>query len=172
MLSSETNRLTAAMDGRAEIVEYLLTIRQAMRHGLRTRVDHRPLLSSSRTLFAYLRASMAYETVEQLRVLYLSTRNELIADEIAAIGDVASVAIDADHIARRARSLGSGGVILSHNHPSGDHTPSRSDVTHTLAFALSVLGYGVRLVDHVVVARSGISSLRALGLLEPGALCA
>lgn len=165
MLTASPERLMRVTRGDAAAVGALTFLRDAIDHTLRAEVINRPHLATWDSLLDYLRASMAFGLIEQVRVLHLNTRNLLVADEVMFSGTIDESALHIREIIRRALELGSSGIIVVHNHPSGDPTPSRADidVTRKLAHAGSRLGIAVH--DHIIVATEGYSSLRAMGLL-------
>jgi DNA repair protein RadC len=113
----------------------------------------------------YLTSAMAFEPREQFRVLYLDKRNNLIADEIMHWGTVDHTPVYPREVLRRAIELHATGCVLVHNHPSGDATPSRSDIDMSKQ-VVEVCGLlGIAVHDHVIIARDGHSSLRGLGIM-------
>jgi DNA repair protein RadC len=144
---------------------YLATVRAAALRMLQGRIKHRPVLSSWSAVLDYLRAAMAFERREQFRVLFLDKRNHLIADEIQQTGTVDHTPVYPREVLRRAIELHATAIVLVHNHPSGDATPSRADIemTKQIAQACNVLAIPVH--DHIIIAKQGHSSLKALGLL-------
>ena len=124
-----------------------------------------PVLGDSRAVMDYLFAAMAHEPVEQLRVLYLNTRNCLLFDETVVEGSINIAPIYPREIVRRSLEVGATALILAHNHPSGDPRPSREDIRVTRLVAAAADALDIRLHDHVIVARSGWTSLRAAGYL-------
>lgn len=109
---------------------------------------------------------MGHDVRERFRVLYLNARNELLLDDETAVGTVDAAPIYARDIIGRGIEVGAVSLLLVHNHPSGDCQPSRQDVAMTLALADLCTGVAMTLVDHLVVGRDEIHSLRALGLLD------
>ncbi len=132
---------------------------------LRNDVAERPVLGSWQALLDYLRADMAYLHVERVRVLHLNSRNMLIRDENMGDGSIDQAAIYTREVIKRAMELGSAALILVHNHPSGDPSPSKQDIeiTRQIVEAGKRLGIGVH--DHIIIGAQGHSSLRAQGLL-------
>jgi DNA repair protein RadC len=108
---------------------------------------------------------MAHEPVEQLRVLYLNTRNRLLLDETAIEGSINVAPIYPREIVRRSLEVGATALILAHNHPSGDPKPSGEDIRVTRLVAAAGGALDIKLHDHVIVARSGWISFRAAGYL-------
>lgn len=117
-------------------------------------------------LINYLRAAMANETEEQLRMLSLDTKNQLIADEVLMRGNVDSVPLHPRKVAKRALELEATKVILVHNHPSGDHEPSREDIQMTRRIKTALSPLGVTLNDHIIIGRNGHASLRKRNMLS------
>ncbi|ADM08739.1 DNA repair protein RadC [Parvularcula bermudensis HTCC2503] len=125
----------------------------------------RPVLSSWDKLLAYVRAQIAYETVEQFRVLYLNAKNVLIADEVHGSGTVNQTPVYPREVVKRALHLDASALILIHNHPSGDPTPSTADIKVTAQLVAAAATVGVTVHDHLVIGREGHASFKSLGLL-------
>lgn len=136
-----------------------------MLHALRRDLDARPLISTWQALLDYLHADLAHRHVEHIRVLYLNSRNRLIRDELAATGTVDECPVHIREIIARAIDIGAASLILSHNHPGGDHTPSRADIDLTRYLILAGKHLGIAVHDHLVLSASGHASMRALGLI-------
>jgi len=131
----------------------------------KTRVLGRPVLSSWAALIDYCAASMARSPTEEFRVLFLDRKNMLLADEVQSTGTIDHTPVYPREIVKRALELGASAVILAHNHPSGDPTPSRADIEMTRDVADAAKALKITVHDHVIVGRSGHSSFKALGLL-------
>jgi DNA repair protein RadC len=132
---------------------------------LRSKVVAAPVLSSWQALLDYLHADMAHRTIERVRVLHLSSANTLIRDELVSEGSIDQAAVYVREVIRRAIDLGSAAIILVHNHPSGDPSPSKQDIALTRDIVEAGRHLGITVHDHVIVGAQGHSSLRALGLL-------
>jgi DNA repair protein RadC len=128
-------------------------------------VHNRPVISSWRQLIDYCRASMAYAKVERFRLLYLDKKNTLIADEVQQSGTIDHTPVYPREVVRRALELGASAVIMVHNHPSGDTTPSKADIEMTREVARAAEPLGLTVHDHVVIGRQGHTSFKSLGLL-------
>ena len=128
-------------------------------------VARRPVISSWSALLAYVKTALEHEAREQFRVLFLDKRNQLIADEVMNRGTVDHAPVYPREVVRRALELSASALILVHNHPGGDPTPSAADIdmTRQVVEAARALRIGVH--DHLVVARHGVASFKALGLL-------
>lgn len=132
---------------------------------LKGEIVARPVIGSWQALLDYLHAAMAHRMTESARVLHLNSRNMLIRDELVSEGSVDQAAIYVREVARRALELGSAAIILVHNHPSGDPSPSRQDIALTKEIVSALKPFGIQVHDHVVIGATGHASLRALGLI-------
>jgi DNA repair protein RadC len=144
---------------------YLATVRAAALRMLQGKIKDRPVMSSWSAVLDYLRATMAFEPREQFRILFLDKRNQLIGDEIQQTGTVDHTPVYPREVLRRAIELNASALVLVHNHPSGDPTPSEADIemTYRIVRACDVLGVAVH--DHLIVAKQGHASLKGLGLM-------
>ncbi|MFL0413299.1 DNA repair protein RadC [Sphingomonas sp. 179-A 2A2 NHS] len=132
---------------------------------LQAEVAARPVLGNWQALLDYLRADMAHHAIERVRVLHLNTRNMLIRDEVMSEGSIDQAQVHVREVIRRAIDLGSAAIILVHNHPSGDPSPSRADIDITRAIVEAGRGLGIAVHDHLIIGTSGHVSLRAKGLM-------
>jgi DNA repair protein RadC len=130
-----------------------------------TRVLGRPALSSWAALLDYCAAAMARSQKEEFRILFLDRKNVLIADEVQSSGTIDHTPVYPREIVKRALELGASAVILVHNHPSGDPTPSKADIEMTREVVDAAKALRIAVHDHVIVGRSGHASFKALGLL-------
>lgn len=165
VVSAPAHRL-AKVDGVGEAVICELKVVEAAAHRLsQARIRRRPVLSSWDALLEYCRATMAHRATEQFRVFYLDRKNTLIADEEQAAGTVDHVPVYPREIVKRALLLDASALILVHNHPSGDPTPSQADIAMTAEVAAAAGALGMVVHDHVIVGRARELSFRAEGLL-------
>jgi len=125
----------------------------------------RPVISSWTSLVAYVRVALQHEPREQFRVLYLDKKNQLILDEVQNRGTVDHAPVYPREVVRRALELSASALILVHNHPSGDPTPSRADIDMTRQVVEAGLSLNVTVHDHLVVGRDGVASFKQLGLM-------
>jgi DNA repair protein RadC len=132
---------------------------------LRAALKSREILSSWSQVLAYCTAAMAYETREQFRILFLDKRNTLIADEVQQQGTVDHTPVYPREVVRRALELSATALILVHNHPSGDPTPSRADIEMTRTIVDTAKPLGIAVHDHIIIGRSGHASLKGLKLM-------
>jgi len=150
--------------GEAAITE--LKIVEAAAHALaRGQVHNRPVLSSWSSVLDYCRTAMAFADKEQFRVLFLDKRNQLIVDEVQQVGTVDHTPVYPREVVKRALELSATAVILVHNHPSGDPTPSRADIEMTQAIIEVAKPLGIAVHDHIIVGRDGHASLKGLRLI-------
>lgn len=140
-------------------------VREASRRILHEQIADRPLISSSAALMDYCRLRLADEPIEHFRVLFLDRKNKLIADEEQQRGTVDQTPLYPREVIKRALELGATALILVHNHPSGDPSPSQADVQMTIEVRDIASKLGITVHDHVVVAKGGVSSLKGLGLI-------
>lgn len=132
---------------------------------LESRIQDRPVLSNWAALGNYLHASMAHRRTEEVRVLFLNAKNILIANESLWQGSVDEAAVHVREVISRAIALGATAIILVHNHPSGDPTPSSQDIRMTRELVEAGRHMKIQVHDHVIVGATGRTSLRAMGLL-------
>lgn len=146
------------------IVEIKL-VEAAAKRLARGALQKRPVLSSFMEVLDYCRTAMAFSEREEFRILFLDKRNALIADEIQGVGTIDHTPVYPREIIRRALELGSSALILAHNHPSGDPTPSAADIRMTKDIAAIAQPFGITVHDHLIVGRHGHSSFRGLKLI-------
>jgi DNA repair protein RadC len=127
-------------------------------------VTKRTVISSWSALLAYVRVALAHEAREQFRVLFLDKKNQLVADEVMNRGTVDHAPVYPREVMRRALELSASAVILVHNHPSGDPTPSAADIDMTRQIVDAGRPLKIAVHDHLVVGRDGVASFKALGL--------
>ncbi|MBY8975267.1 DNA repair protein RadC [Rhodobacteraceae bacterium NNCM2] len=143
-----------------------LKIVEAAAHRLaRARVMNRPALSSWAALMDYCKTCMAHRDTEQFRILFLDRKNVLVADEEQAKGTVDHVPVYPREVVKRALELNASALILVHNHPSGDPTPSQTDIDMTRQVEAAARAVGLVVHDHVIVGKERDTSFRSLGLL-------
>jgi DNA repair protein RadC len=152
--------------GVGEAVVRELKIVEAAAHRLaRSKVINRPIISSWAALLDYVRTAMAHRDIEEFRILFLDRKNVLIADEPQARGTVDHVPVYVREVVKRALELNASALILVHNHPSGDPSPSQADIDMTRRIKAGLDAVGVTLHDHLIVGKSREASFHAMGLL-------
>ena len=132
---------------------------------LEARVERQPILSSWDALGDYLHAAMAHRRVEEVRILFLNAKNVLIANEALWKGSVDEASVHVREVIARAIALGATALIIVHNHPSGDPTPSQQDIRLTRDLVEAGRHMKVTVHDHVIVGTHGRTSMRAMGLI-------
>jgi DNA repair protein RadC len=162
--ASPTRLAEIAGLGEAAIAE-LKVVQAAAQRLVRGEINRREVLSSWSAVLDYCRGAMAFADREQFRVLFLDKRNQLIADEVQQEGTVDHTPVYPREVVRRALELSATAIILVHNHPSGDPTPSRADVEMTKSVIDAGKPFGIAVHDHIVVGKDGHASLKGLGLI-------
>jgi DNA repair protein RadC len=149
--------------GDAAVTEFKIVAAAAQRLA-KGQVKKRPVLSSWNSVLDYCRAAQAFADKEQFRILFLDKRNQLIADEVQQQGTVDHTPVYPREVVKRALELSATAIILVHNHPSGDPTPSKADIEMTRAVADVAKPLGILLYDHIIVGKEGHASLKGLKL--------
>jgi DNA repair protein RadC len=165
VVSAPAERLRAVRGVGDAVVQELKIVEAAAHRLARAKVLHRPVLSSWNALLDYCRTAMAHRETEQFRVLYLDRKNVLIADEEQARGTVDHVPVYPREVVKRALELNASALILVHNHPSGDPTPSEADIVVTGQIRDAAEVMGIVLHDHLIVGKSRELSFRSEGYL-------
>lgn len=129
------------------------------------RILDRPVISSWNDLLSYCRAAMADEKTELFRILFLDRKNILIADEVQQRGTVDHTPVYPREVVKRALDVGASAIILVHNHPSGDPTPSRADIEMTNQIQKAASALNIRVHDHLIIGHKSEASFKGLGLL-------
>ncbi|MEM9028645.1 MAG: DNA repair protein RadC [Pseudomonadota bacterium] len=150
--------------GERVVAEFRLVRATATRLA-REDIRHRPVLAAWTQVLAYCRTTMAHADVEQFRILFLDKLNRLIADEMQQKGTVDHTPVYVREVVKRALEVSATAIILVHNHPSGDPTPSRSDVDMTKQIIAAAKPLGIVVHDHIIVGRDGHASFKNLGLV-------
>jgi DNA repair protein RadC len=165
VVTAPTARLLSVKGVGEAVVQELKIVEAAAQRMMRARVLNRAVLTSWDALLDYCHTTMAHRETEQFRILFLDRKNVLIADEEQAKGTVDHVPVYPREVVKRALELNASAIILVHNHPSGDPTPSSSDIsmTHQVKEAAEVLG--IVLHDHLIIGKSRELSFRAEGYL-------
>jgi DNA repair protein RadC len=146
-------------------VTELKIVQAAASRLVRGRVKKRPALSSWSAVLDYCRTAQAFADREQFRVLFLDKRNQLIADEVQQVGTVDHTPVYPREVVKRALELSATAIILVHNHPSGDPTPSHADIQMTQQIIAVAQPLGISVHDHIIVGKEGHVSLKGLKLI-------
>jgi DNA repair protein RadC len=165
VISAPPARL-AEVDGLgASAIDELKIVQAAANRLARGEVKRRAVLSSWSSVVDYCRSSMAFADREQFRILFLDKRNQLIADEVQSNGTVDHTPVYPREVVKRALELSATAVVLVHNHPSGDPTPSRADIQMTMQIVEVAKPLGIEVHDHIIVGKDGHASLKGLRLI-------
>ena len=150
--------------GDAAVTE-LKIVQAAAQRIAKGELSKRPILSSWSTVLDYCRTAMAFSDKEEFRLLFLDKRNQLIAEEVQQRGTVDHTPVYPREVVKRALELSATALILVHNHPSGDPTPSRADIQMTQAIIDVAKPLGIAVHDHIIIGREGHASLKGLKLI-------
>jgi DNA repair protein RadC len=165
VISAPAKRLEEVEGVGAAVVAELKIVEAAAKRLARGEVSQRTVLSSWSSVLDYCRTAMAFADKEALRVLFLDKKNQLIADEVQQTGTVDHTPVYPREVVKRALELSATAVILVHNHPSGDPTPSRADIEMTQAIVAVARPLGISVHDHIIVGKDGHASLKGLRLI-------
>jgi DNA repair protein RadC len=165
VITAPAPRLTEVQGVGDAVVQELKIVEAAAQRMARARVMQRAVLSGWDALVDYCHTAMAHRETEQFRILYLDRKNVLIADEEQARGTVDHVPVYPREVVKRALELNASALILVHNHPSGDPTPSEADITMTMQIRDAATVMGITLHDHLIVGRERELSFRAMRYL-------
>ena len=165
VISAPPERLKEIKGTGDAVVAELKLIHAAALRLMKGEIVKRPALSSWNAILDYCRAGMAFAEIEQFRILFLDKKNQLIADEVQQRGTVDHTPVYPREVVKRALELAASAIVLVHNHPSGDPTPSMADIDMTKKIMDAGTRLGVAVHDHVIVGRNGHVSFRSLGLI-------
>ncbi|MDQ0315534.1 RadC family protein [Amorphus orientalis] len=166
VLSAPRRRLLEVDGVGPGVVQDLKVVHAAVQRFARGRVERKTVLSSWSEVLDYCRAAMAFSDREQFRILFLDKKNALIADELQQTGTVDHTPVYPREIVKRALEVSASAIILVHNHPSGDPTPSRADIQMTRQIVDIAAPLGITVHDHIIVGRQGHASFRGLKLID------
>lgn len=166
VLAAEPNALQEVKGVGDSVVAMLKIVQHAAQLMQRQLVLKRPVLGSWQQLLDYCHSVMAHEKVEQFRLIFLDGKNRLIADELQNIGTVNHAPVYIREVVKRALEFHALAVIMCHNHPTGDPTPSRDDILLTREIKKALDLVGIKLHDHLIIGKEGHASLRSLRLVD------
>ncbi|MBO6037514.1 MAG: DNA repair protein RadC [Acetobacter sp.] len=165
-LLTASGQETDAVKRQSEIVRVmLLLVRESVQRFHRDKLYKQPLLAKYEQVFAYLQSVMGYEKTEQVRVLFLDENHYLLRDEITGQGTVDQAPVYPRELVYRALQLGASGLVLVHNHPSGNPNPSQADIVMTKKVIAAARVVGLTVWDHVIVGTGQMMSMKEEGLL-------
>ncbi len=154
------------VDGVSEnVATAIKTVFALAQRSMKQELMQKPVLNNWTRLMDYCHQSMAHETKEHFRILFMNKKNELIADEIQGSGTVDHTPAYPREIMKRSLELGATAIILMHNHPSGDPKPSQADIDMTRAIIEAARPFDIKIHDHIIIARNGYTSFRNEGLI-------
>ena len=165
VISAPDERLANLPGVSLAVITELKIVRASALRLMQGQVRERPVLNVWAEVIGYCRAAMAFEAKEQFRILFLDKRNHLIADEVQQRGTVDHTPVYVREIVKRALELSSTALILVHNHPSGDPTPSRADIDMTKTIIAAAKPLGILIHDHLIIGKHGHTSFKGKGLL-------
>ncbi len=165
VLAAPAHHLLELEGVKEAIVTDLKIVEAAAQRLAKGKVKKKQVLSSWMAVLDYIRTAMAFAEREQFRVLYLDKRNALIADEVQGEGTIDHTPVYPREVVKRALALSATAIILVHNHPSGDPSPSTADVQMTLQIIDIAKPLGITVHDHIIVGRDGHASLKGLKLI-------
>ncbi|NTU77483.1 MAG: DNA repair protein RadC [Alphaproteobacteria bacterium] len=164
LLHAKPERLIAC--GLSESATALLRVTSALAlRAHKSSILDKPLLDSWQRIVDYCRAALAHETREQFRLLFLDRKNHLLSEEIHQRGTIDHTPVYPREVVQRALEVGAGALVLVHNHPSGDSTPSKADIDMTRALINACTPLNIVIHDHIIVASKTVTSFKTLGLL-------
>lgn len=165
VISAPANLLMEIKGVGPSVVTELKLIRAASLRLAKGEVINRPVLATWHNILDYCRAAMAFADIEQFRILFLDKKNQLIADEVQQQGTVDHTPVYTREVIKRALELAASAIILVHNHPSGDPTPSLADIDMTKKIIVAGDKMGILIHDHIIIGRKGHVSFRNLQLI-------
>ena len=149
----------------SSVLQAIQLVQALMSKALQQEIIGKPILSSWQSVLDYLKATMAYDQREAVRLLFLDRKNMLMGDEVLQTGTVDHAPLYPREVVKRALEMGASAIILVHNHPSGDPTPSRADVEMTLKVQEAARPLDIEIHDHIIIGKGRHSSLKSMGLM-------
>ena len=165
VISAEPERLMEIKGVGPSVATEIKLIQAAALRLSRAQVIQKPLLASWKAIIDYCHSAMAFAEIESFRLLFVDKRNQLIADEVQQTGSIDHTPVYAREVIKRALELSASAIIMVHNHPSGDPTPSMADIDMTKKIIAAGHALGILVQDHIIIGRKGHVSFRNLQLL-------
>lgn len=165
VVSAEPERLMEVKGVGPAVATEIKLIQAAALRLSRGEVINRPFLSSWQAIIDYCHAAMAFAEIESFRLLFIDKKNQLIADEVQQTGSVDHTPVYAREVIKRSLELSASAIIMVHNHPSGDPTPSMADIDMTKKIVAAGHPLGILVQDHIIIGRKGHVSFRNLQLI-------
>jgi len=165
VFAAEPARLREVSGVGDTVIAILNVVEAASHRALQQQVLDRPVISSWQALLDYCKVAMQHNKTEQFRILFLDRKNVMIADELQQQGTVDHTPVYPREVVRRALDLGASAIVMVHNHPSGDPTPSPQDIQTTNQVVEAAKALGISVHDHIIIGRKAHASFKTLGLL-------
>jgi len=165
VFAAEPARLREVSGVGDTVIATLKVVEAASHRALQQQVLDRPVISSWQALLDYCKVAMQHNKTEQFRILFLDRKNVMIADELQQQGTVDHTPVYPREVVRRALDLGASAIVMVHNHPSGDPTPSPQDIQTTNQVVEAAKALGISVHDHIIIGRKAHASFKTLGLL-------
>jgi len=165
VFAAEPARLREVSGVGDTVIAILKVVEAASHRALQQQVLDRPVISSWQALLDYCKVAMQHNKTEQFRILFLDRKNVMIADELQQQGTVDHTPVYPREVVRRALDLGASAIVMVHNHPSGDPTPSPQDIQTTNQVVEAAKALGISVHDHIIIGRKAHASFKTLGLL-------
>jgi DNA repair protein RadC len=166
ILGTNINRLQQVPGIGASAASIIKVLHELFCRAMREKITDTPLLNNQEKVMEYCKMRMAYSAQEEFRILFLNKKNFLITDEVQQVGTIDQTSIYPREVVKRVIELGASAIIMTHNHPSGDSTPSKADIVITKQVQSALTTIGVKVHDHIVIAKNGHFSMRINGLLD------
>lgn len=165
LLKAEENLILEIPGAGLNVLHAIQLVQALMEKTLQQTMMHKPVLGSWQSVLDYCQATMAYDQREVVRLLFLDRKNQVMGDEVQQTGTVDHVPLYPREVIKRALELGASALVIVHNHPSGDPTPSRGDIEMTLKIQKAAKPLGIELHDHIIIGKGKHSSLKSMGLM-------
>ena len=166
VMAAHPDALRSVPDVGESTITALKLVQAAAQRMLKREVLDKPVLDSWNRVLDYCHSVMAHQREEQLRLFFLDGRNALVADEMQSKGTVNHTPLYVREVVKRALELGASALIMAHNHPTGDPSPSRDDIALTREVRNALRAVGVSLHDHIIIGRKGHCSLRSMNVID------
>lgn len=147
------------------IISIFRCVKEILERTLQEKVKKRPVISNWQALIEYLRCSIGKSSTEKVRILYLNTKHIVISDELQEVGTVNQTPLYVREVIKRSLALGATSLILSHNHPSGDPSPSKADIDVTIQIMEACKSIEITLIDHIITTNDDNFSFKKAGIL-------
>jgi DNA repair protein RadC len=165
VINASETRLREVAGAGDRVIDELKLVRAAALRLMQGEIVGRTILGSWQAVLDYCRAAQGFDEKEQFRILFLDKRNQLVADEVQQTGTVDHTPVYIREVLKRALELSSSALVLVHNHPSGDPTPSTADIDMTKQIVIAARPFGILVHDHIIVGRTGYFSMKGKRLI-------